>query len=81
MANSAGKSITVGITGASGAIYAQTLLRMLDADARVERSVSGGERNRHAADRDRTGRGAKRAEKAGRDADRHGGGQDRMSAE
>jgi 4-hydroxy-3-polyprenylbenzoate decarboxylase len=37
MANSAGKSITVGITGASGAVYAQTLLRMLDADARVER--------------------------------------------
>ncbi|HEY0701828.1 MAG TPA: UbiX family flavin prenyltransferase [Candidatus Acidoferrales bacterium] len=37
MANSAGKTITVGITGASGAIYAQTLLRMLDADARVER--------------------------------------------
>jgi flavin prenyltransferase len=37
MANSAGKSITVGITGASGATYAQTLLRMLDADARVER--------------------------------------------
>ncbi len=37
MANSAGKNITVGITGASGAIYAQTLLRMLDADARVER--------------------------------------------
>lgn len=37
MANSAGKSITVGITGASGAVYAQTLLRMLDADVRVER--------------------------------------------
>jgi flavin prenyltransferase len=37
MANSAGKSITVGITGASGAVYAQTLLRMLDTDARVER--------------------------------------------
>src|SRR5580704_8236710 len=27
--------ITVGVTGASGAIYAQTLLRLLDADARV----------------------------------------------
>jgi flavin prenyltransferase len=37
MANFGGKSITVGITGASGAIYAQTLLRMLDADTRVER--------------------------------------------
>ena len=37
MANPAGKSITVGITGASGAVYAQTLLRMLDADTRVER--------------------------------------------
>src|ERR1700722_6452898 len=37
MANSGGKSITVGITGASGAIYAQTLLRMLDVDTRVER--------------------------------------------
>jgi 4-hydroxy-3-polyprenylbenzoate decarboxylase len=29
--------ITLGITGASGAIYAQKLLRLLDADARVER--------------------------------------------
>ncbi len=31
-----GKVITVGITGASGAVYAQTLLRLLDADARVD---------------------------------------------
>jgi flavin prenyltransferase len=37
MANSAGKHIVVGITGASGAIYAQALLRLLDADPRVER--------------------------------------------
>src|SRR5579863_1269349 len=37
MANSSGKSITVGVTGASGAIYAQTVLRLLDADSRVER--------------------------------------------
>jgi flavin prenyltransferase len=29
--------ITVGVTGASGAIYAQTLLRLLDADPRVGR--------------------------------------------
>src|ERR1700720_4614086 len=29
------KTITVGITGASGAIYAQTLLRLLEADGRV----------------------------------------------
>src|SRR6202008_3950130 len=29
------KTITVGITGASGAIYAQTLLRLLEADRRV----------------------------------------------
>ena len=29
--------ITLGITGASGAIYAQKLLRLLDADVRVER--------------------------------------------
>jgi len=28
--------ITVGVTGASGAIYAQTLLRLLDADKRVD---------------------------------------------
>ena len=28
--------ITVGVTGASGAVYAQTILRMLDADRRVE---------------------------------------------
>ena len=32
-----GKIITVGVTGASGAIYARTLLRMLDADRRVAR--------------------------------------------
>ncbi|MGH9815174.1 MAG: UbiX family flavin prenyltransferase [Candidatus Acidiferrales bacterium] len=32
-----GKSIIVGITGASGAIYAQTLLRLLDRDSRVAR--------------------------------------------
>ena len=32
-----GRSIIVGVTGASGAIYAQALLRMLDADARAER--------------------------------------------
>ena len=29
--------LTVGITGASGAVYAQALLRLLDADKRVER--------------------------------------------
>jgi 4-hydroxy-3-polyprenylbenzoate decarboxylase len=32
-----GKRIIVGITGASGAIYAQALLRLLDRDARVAR--------------------------------------------
>src|ERR1700734_1013425 len=37
MANSSGKSITVGITGASGAIYARTVLRLLDADPGVDR--------------------------------------------
>ena len=37
MANSAGKSIVIGITGASGAIYAQAVLRLLDADPSVER--------------------------------------------
>jgi 4-hydroxy-3-polyprenylbenzoate decarboxylase len=31
------RTITIGITGASGAIYAQTLLRFLDADRRVGR--------------------------------------------
>jgi 4-hydroxy-3-polyprenylbenzoate decarboxylase len=31
-----GRIITVGVTGASGAVYAQTLLRLLDADRRVE---------------------------------------------
>ncbi len=36
MANSSGSVITVGITGASGAVYAQALLRMLDRDTRVE---------------------------------------------
>ena len=34
---SQGKVITVAITGASGAIYAQKILRLLDADRRVSR--------------------------------------------
>ena len=33
----AGKTIVVGISGASGAVYAQRLLDLLEADARVER--------------------------------------------
>ena len=37
MAKSSGKVITVGITGASGAAYAQSVLRLLDADPRVQR--------------------------------------------
>jgi flavin prenyltransferase len=37
MAHTEGKTITVGVTGASGAIYAQTILRVLDADKRVAR--------------------------------------------
>jgi flavin prenyltransferase len=37
MAKSEGRVITVGVTGASGAIYAQHVLRLLDRDARVER--------------------------------------------
>src|SRR6202167_920562 len=37
MAKTRGIYITVGITGASGAIYAQSVVRLLDADPRVER--------------------------------------------
>jgi flavin prenyltransferase len=37
MTSAEGRIITVAITGASGAAYAQTLLRLLDADKRVER--------------------------------------------
>jgi len=37
MATETGKAITVAVTGASGAVCAQTLVRMLDADARVAR--------------------------------------------
>ena len=37
MAKTRGTHITVGVTGASGAIYAKTVLRLLDADPRVER--------------------------------------------
>lgn len=37
MPKSPGRVITVGITGASGAIYARHVLRLLDADPRVER--------------------------------------------
>ncbi|HXX72005.1 MAG TPA: UbiX family flavin prenyltransferase [Candidatus Acidoferrum sp.] len=37
MTSAEGRTITVGITGASGAIYAQVLLRLLDADKRVGR--------------------------------------------
>ena len=36
MAETRGSIITVGVTGASGAIYAQTVLRLLEADRRVE---------------------------------------------
>jgi flavin prenyltransferase len=36
MPKSSGSVITVGITGASGAVYAQALLRMLDQDSRVD---------------------------------------------
>ena len=36
MTKSTGSVITVGITGASGAVYAQALLRMLDRDTRVD---------------------------------------------
>jgi 4-hydroxy-3-polyprenylbenzoate decarboxylase len=35
----AGKTIVVGISGASGAVYAQRLLQLLDADARVEHVI------------------------------------------
>ncbi|HTA51360.1 MAG TPA: UbiX family flavin prenyltransferase [Candidatus Acidoferrum sp.] len=35
MVHTEGLTITVGVTGASGAIYAQTLLRLLDSDRRV----------------------------------------------
>ena len=35
MPRSGHQTITIGITGASGAIYAQTLLRLLDTDTRV----------------------------------------------
>src|ERR1700675_663277 len=37
MAKTDGRIITVGVTGASGAIYAQSVLRLLDADRRVKR--------------------------------------------
>ena len=37
MAHSEGKVVTVGVTGASGAILAQAALRLLDADPRVAR--------------------------------------------
>jgi flavin prenyltransferase len=37
MAKSDSKVITIGVAGASGAVYARAVLRMLDADARVER--------------------------------------------
>jgi 4-hydroxy-3-polyprenylbenzoate decarboxylase len=37
MAKSEGKVITIGVTGASGAVYARTVLRLLDADSRVGR--------------------------------------------
>jgi len=40
MAKSSGIIITVGITGASGAAYAQSVLRLLDADPRVQRVIS-----------------------------------------
>lgn len=36
MSKTDGRAITIGITGASGAIYARQILRMLEADARVD---------------------------------------------
>jgi 4-hydroxy-3-polyprenylbenzoate decarboxylase len=36
MAKAPGLTITIGVTGASGALYAQAILRLLEADARVE---------------------------------------------
>jgi flavin prenyltransferase len=36
MPKSSGSVITVGVTGASGALYAQAVLRLLDADSRVQ---------------------------------------------
>jgi len=36
MAKSVGRVVTVGITGASGAVYAQHVLQLLDSDTRVE---------------------------------------------
>ena len=37
MAKPEGKTISIGVTGASGAVYARAVLRMLDADKRVDR--------------------------------------------
>jgi flavin prenyltransferase len=37
MPKTEGRTFTVGVTGASGALYAQTILRLLDADPRVQR--------------------------------------------
>jgi len=37
MAKTSGRTITVGITGASGAVYAQRVLQLLDSDPRVQR--------------------------------------------
>lgn len=37
MAKSEGRTITIGITGASGAAYSQSILRLLNGDARVSR--------------------------------------------
>ena len=36
MAKSEGKVVTIGVTGASGAVYARSVLRLLDVDARVD---------------------------------------------
>src|SRR5208337_2675174 len=38
MLSNKGKTITVGVTGASGAIFAQKTLELLEADARVARA-------------------------------------------
>jgi flavin prenyltransferase len=37
MAKPEGRTITIGVTGASGAIYAQSVLRLLDSESRVSR--------------------------------------------
>ena len=64
MATTKGSIITVGVTGASGAIYAQTVLRLLDADRARRARLLRRQRRRPAPARHRAWQSSRRTPKS-----------------